>query len=238
MESFRYPHFCPLARAAEVLGNRWVLPILREVFVGPQRFSDLRRRLGNVSPSVLSQRLGVLERQGVLARRELPAPAASVVYELTARGQALEPVMMELIRWGTLLLATPLSGEHFEPDWMGLAARAFARSGPTPRLSFELRVVGPGRPEALVQGHGGPGGTVIGPADEGLAQLRVRAPALLLLAFLSGGLPPEAFSNHPDVVVEGDTARIAELPELFDVPNEASSLHATPESPTQEGVPL
>ena len=231
MGPFRYPQFCPVARAAEVLGNRWVLPILRELFVGPQRFSDLRRRMGGVSTSVLSERLAGLERQGVLARRELPAPSASVVYELTARGHALEPTLSELIRWGTPMLSAPLPGEHFEPDWLLLAARAFARSGATPRLSFELCATGAGR-DALVRGHGGPGGTRVGLTDDAPVDLRLRGPAIVLLAYLSRAISPEVLSEHPDVVVEGGAARLAELPELFDVPVE----DRVPKPPTPQGA--
>lgn len=238
MESFRYPQFCPLARAAEVLGHRWVLPILRELFIGPQRFSDLRRRMGGgVSTSVLSKRLLALERQGLLVRRDLPPPAASVVYELTFRGRALEDTFLGLIRWGALMMTSPLPGEHFEPEWLGLAAQAFARSVPTPEFSFELHATGEG-PDARVRGHGGTSGTRIGLADDEMADLRVNGPATLLLGFLAGAVSPDALSSHPDVIIEGDTARVAELPELFDVPSEDRVLQPAPENPTRQGVPV
>ena len=232
MESFRYPQFCPIARAAEVLGHRWVLPVLRELFVGPQRFSDLRRRMGGVSTSVLSERLSMLERQGVVARRELPAPAASIVYKLTARGQALESAFIELIRWGVLMMTAPLDGEHFEPDWLLLAARAFARHGPTAPFAFELRAFGAGQ-DAVVRGRGGAGGTQIGLANDEPVDLCVRGPAIVLLGYLAGSISPETLSEHPDIVIEGEAVRLAELPALFDVPSEERSFHATPENPTQ-----
>ncbi len=222
MESFRYSQFCPIARAAEVLGHRWVLPLLRELFIGPQRFSDLRRRMGGaVSTSVLSKRLVALERQGVVARRVLPPPAASVVYELTPRGRALEPALLGLIRWGALMMTSPLSGEHFEPEWLRLAARAFARSETTPELSFELHATGQG-PDAIVRGHGGASGTHIDSPDDSVAELCVRGPAVVLLGYLAGEVSPESLTKHPDVVIEGVTQRVAELPVLFDVPSENS----------------
>ncbi|HSJ96046.1 MAG TPA: helix-turn-helix domain-containing protein, partial [Myxococcota bacterium] len=71
MSEFRYAQFCPLARAAEVLGERWTLLIVRELMVGPQRFSDLRRRLPGVSSSVLAERLDRLERRGIVRRAQL-----------------------------------------------------------------------------------------------------------------------------------------------------------------------
>ncbi len=76
--SFRYAQFCPLACAAEILGERWTLLILRELFVGPQRFTDLRRRLPGISSSILATRLARLEERGIVARSSLapPTPAA------------------------------------------------------------------------------------------------------------------------------------------------------------------
>lgn len=236
MKPFRYPQFCPIARAAEVLGHRWVLPILRELFIGPQRFSDLRRRLGSVSTSVLSQRLSGLERQGVVARRELPAPAASVVYELTARGRALEPAFFELIRWGSPMLAAPLPGDRFEPDWLSLAMRAFARRDPTPRLTFELCATGAG-PDAVMRGRGGANGTHIGPLDGETVDLRVQGPATVLLGYLAGSISPDLLSSHPDVVIEGEEVRLAQLPDLFDVPTEDPVLNPAPRNPIQQGAP-
>jgi len=219
MESFRYPQFCALARAAEVIGHRWVLPILRELFIGPQRFSDLLRRMGGISTSVLAQRLTDLEQQGVITRRKLPAPAASTVYELTARGRALEPILHQLSRWATPMLTAPLPGDHVEPDWLQLATKIFARTDATPPLSFELLVTGAG-PDAEVRGHGGAGGTCFDLADDAPVDLHVRAPAVELLGYLSGAISAEVFANHPDVGVEGEATRLAELPQLFDVPLE------------------
>lgn len=235
MQPFRYPQFCPIARAAEILGHRWVLPILRELFIGPQRFSDLRRRLGNVSTSVLSERLAGLERQRVVARRKLPAPAASVVYELTARGRALDSALLELIRWGSPMLVAPRAGDHFEPDWLSLAARAFARRGPTPPLCFELLATGAG-PDAVVRGHGGISGTHIGPTDDEPIDLRVRGPAIVLLGYLAGAISPESLAGHPDVIIEAGADRVAELPDLFDVPAQDPGSYEAPESPTQQGA--
>lgn len=95
-----YRDACGIARALDVVGDRWALLVIRDLLLGPQRFTDLRAGLPGVSPDVLSQRLRELEEAGVLARRRLPPPAASQVYELTARGRALEPVLLELGRWG------------------------------------------------------------------------------------------------------------------------------------------
>jgi DNA-binding HxlR family transcriptional regulator len=96
-----YGDRCGVARALDVVGERWALLVVRELLLGPKRFTDLRAGLPNVGPDVLSQRLRELEQAGVLRRRTLPPPAGSRVYELTERGRELEPVVLALGRWGS-----------------------------------------------------------------------------------------------------------------------------------------
>ncbi|MBJ7602980.1 MAG: transcriptional regulator [Candidatus Dormibacteraeota bacterium] len=92
---------CGIARALDLIGERWALLVVRELVLGPKRFTDLRAGLPNLSPDVLAQRLRDLERVGVLRRRRLPPPAGSRVYELTEWGRELEPVVLALGRWGS-----------------------------------------------------------------------------------------------------------------------------------------
>lgn len=92
---------CGVARALDVIGERWALLVVRELLLGPKRFSDLRAGLPHLSADVLSQRLRELEQAGVLRRSKLPPPAASRVYELTDWGKELEPVVISLGRWGS-----------------------------------------------------------------------------------------------------------------------------------------
>src|SRR5215204_4849432 len=91
---------CAAAHALDLIGERWALLVVRELLLGPKRFTDLRTGLPGVSPNVLAQRLRELERAGVVRRRKLPPPAASRVYELTDWGSELEPVIIQLGRWG------------------------------------------------------------------------------------------------------------------------------------------
>jgi DNA-binding HxlR family transcriptional regulator len=91
---------CAAAHALDLVGERWALLVVRELLLGPKRFTDLRAGLPNVSPNVLAQRLRELERAGVVQRRKLAPPAASRVYELTEWGLELEPVITQLGRWG------------------------------------------------------------------------------------------------------------------------------------------
>jgi DNA-binding HxlR family transcriptional regulator len=96
-----YGDGCGVARALDVVGERWALLVVRELVLGPKRFTDLRDGLPHVGPDILSQRLRELERADVLRRRKLPPPAGSRVYELTVRGRELEPVVLALGRWGS-----------------------------------------------------------------------------------------------------------------------------------------
>lgn len=101
-----YDDPCGIARALDRIGERWALLVVRELLLGPRRFTDLRAGIPQASPNVLSQRLDELEASGVIGRRVLPPPAASAVYELTPWGKELEPVILAIARWGSR--ATPI----------------------------------------------------------------------------------------------------------------------------------
>jgi DNA-binding HxlR family transcriptional regulator len=95
-----YGDACGIARALDLVGERWALMVVRELLLGPKRFTDIRAGLPHVSPDVLAQRLRDLEQAGVVHHRRLPPPYGSQVYELTAVGRALEPALLALGRWG------------------------------------------------------------------------------------------------------------------------------------------
>ena len=101
MTARRYDDPCGIARALDAVGDRWALLVVRELIFGPKRFIQLRHGLHGVSPNVLSQRLRDLEDGGIVHRDVLDPPAGVAVYELTPRGRALEPVLLELGRWGS-----------------------------------------------------------------------------------------------------------------------------------------
>jgi DNA-binding HxlR family transcriptional regulator len=102
-----YDDPCGIARALDRIGERWALLVVRELLLGPKRFTDLRTGLPAASPNVLSQRLRELEASGVVQRRQLPPPASATVYELTAWGQELRPVILALARWGSRAVPVP-----------------------------------------------------------------------------------------------------------------------------------
>ncbi len=95
-----YGEGCAAAHALDLVGERWALLVVRELLLGPKRFTDLRRGIPHASPNVLSQRLRELEDAGVVRRATLPPPAASKIYELTEWGRGLEPVICALGAWG------------------------------------------------------------------------------------------------------------------------------------------
>jgi DNA-binding HxlR family transcriptional regulator len=96
-----YRDRCGVARALDLVGERWAVLIVRDLLLGPKRFTDLQAGLSGLSPDVLTQRLRELAEGGVIRRRKLPPPASSWVYELTDWGRELEPIVTELGRWGT-----------------------------------------------------------------------------------------------------------------------------------------
>jgi DNA-binding HxlR family transcriptional regulator len=102
-----YGEACGIPRALDRVGERWALMVVRELVLGPKRFTDLRAGLPHASPNVLAQRLKELEEVGVVRKRKLPPPAASQVYELTAWGRELETVLIALGRWGARAPAPP-----------------------------------------------------------------------------------------------------------------------------------
>src|SRR5882762_3594468 len=91
-----YGDRCGVARALDLVGERWALLVVRELLLGPKRFTDLRAGLPHVSPDILAQRLRELEDTGIVRRGTLPPPAASRIYELTERGHELEPLVIAL----------------------------------------------------------------------------------------------------------------------------------------------
>jgi DNA-binding HxlR family transcriptional regulator len=105
-----YGDACGISRALDLVGERWALLVIRELLLGPKRFTDIREGLPHLSADVLAQRLRELEEATLIARRKLPPPASSQVYELTARGAALEPALMELGRWGGANADPPTEG--------------------------------------------------------------------------------------------------------------------------------
>jgi DNA-binding HxlR family transcriptional regulator len=114
---------CGIAHASDLLAQRWALLVVRELLLGPKRFTDLRAGIPDISPNVLGQRLRELEESGILRRRKLAPPAAVQVYELTEWGRELEPAVLALGRWATRSPSFP-RGAEMGPDSLVLALKS------------------------------------------------------------------------------------------------------------------
>jgi DNA-binding HxlR family transcriptional regulator/putative sterol carrier protein len=110
----------------DVAGDRWTLLIVRELLLGPQRFTDLLDGLPGISRHLLTERLRALERDGVVVRQELPPPAARQVYALTVDGRDLADAVVPLVAWGARRLGARERSETFRPQWAALAMLTFA----------------------------------------------------------------------------------------------------------------
>jgi DNA-binding HxlR family transcriptional regulator len=215
MSVTRYAQFCALARAAEILGERWTLLVIRELLLGPKRFSDLVDRLGRVSPTVLTVRLNALIESGVVRRATLPSPFNAQVYELTPVGRDLQPAIRALIRWGGHFLFPMYPDDHFEPDWALLALDALARRTPTPARKVVLRVRH-GAKAASFLVMGGPSGTTIAKGDgPGGAVIEARFDTLLRI--IATQLPLDQAISDRLASVEGSLPAARVLPRLFDL---------------------
>lgn len=119
-----YRDLCGIARALDVVGERWALLVVRELLLGPKRFADLHRGLPGLSQNVLTQRLRELEASGVLERRRtLPPAGTGLVYDLTDRGRDLQPVLLALGRWGSPMPPRPGSARELSADALVVALR-------------------------------------------------------------------------------------------------------------------
>jgi ubiquinone biosynthesis protein UbiJ len=137
------------------------------------------------------------------------------VYELTEAGAGLLPAVVELARWGARFLEAPRPGDHFEPAWLRLGLRAFARRGRSPARSFRVSVRGPG-PEVCFVARGGEAGTRIEDADAA-AEVALRGDALALLGLAAGALDPREALAAGRIEVNGDAELVSDFPALFDM---------------------
>jgi DNA-binding HxlR family transcriptional regulator len=207
---------CGIARALDVIGERWALLVVRELLLGPKRFTDLRAGLPHVGPDVLSQRLRELERGGVVRRDQLPPPAGARVYELTERGRELEPIVLGLGRWGS---RAPFPADHgpLGIDALMLALKTLYDPAPASDglvgERYELRLAGQPfdvrpRDRKLDVSRG--------PAPDPVAL--IDALPVALPAFLWHGRQLDDALGAGEVTIAGDRAAAERLLGLFPIP--------------------
>jgi DNA-binding HxlR family transcriptional regulator len=207
-----YRQHCGIARALDLVGERWALLVLRELVLGPRRFTDLKQGLPGIATNVLSQRLRQLEHNGIVARRRLPPPAPATVYELTEYGQELVPIILAFGRWGAGSMG-PRPEEHTtQGRWFAVALKAFhdpeGAADITANVALDL-----GDAEVTLQLDRGKLDVVTGLDPD--ADLKITADSQTLVTFLAGA----------DVTVhaEGDQRLLRRLRDVFPFPARATA---------------
>jgi DNA-binding HxlR family transcriptional regulator len=205
--SREYGQPCSLAFALDSVGERWSLLIVRELMLGPLRFGDLSRAVGGAPTDVLTKRLRDLEADDVIARRELTAPVAATVYELTELGRGLERPLIELARWGM--------GLQKAEDVVGLAPSSLPNAlrvilQPPPSASFDLGLKTGGESYALSARDGWIAGSR---GDTGAPDLTLTGSTIEVLAAVVAGP-----AGVPGVEVEGDAGLLDELGTMVVIP--------------------
>jgi DNA-binding HxlR family transcriptional regulator/putative sterol carrier protein len=215
MSKRSYNQHCAVARALDIVGERWTLLIVRELLTGPRRFKDLLEGLPGIGTNLLTARLKDLEGYGVLRRTTLPPPAGSKVYQLTELGRSLQPAIVALGRWGLEFLGTPNEEDDVRPAWamvaMGSGLRQEAARGLQETYqfrideeAFHLRVKD-GEVEALQ-------GLAVDP------DLVVRGGTQTFLALTAGQVEPAEALDSGEIWIEGDQETLARCIEILGLP--------------------
>jgi len=209
-----YGQYCGLAYALELVGEKWALLIVRDLILGPKRFTDLRRSLPRIPSNVLSARLKALEQTGIVRRRLLPRPRTGVVYELTEYGSELEDVVLRLGLWGARSLGEPRAEEIVTSDSLMLALRATFRpeAARELRASFELRL-GPIVIHARV--NKGTLEVAEGPLRDADLSLETD---LAIRSLMSGELSPDEAIKSGRVRVTGNRDLLTRFVDVFHIP--------------------
>jgi DNA-binding HxlR family transcriptional regulator len=204
-EKRSYGQYCTVARALDVVGERWTLLLVRELLTGPKRFKDLLEGLPGIGTNLLAARLKTLEGEGIVRRATLPPPAGSNVYELTELGGSLEPVIVALSRWGARLLDAPREEEDLRAGWAAVAMRSAIGQGVAGGRpsTYEFRIDGEAFHVRVREGEEGERveakqGSVPDP------DLVVTGDAETFLAVASGRLSPEEAVQSGALRVEGE----------------------------------
>ncbi|MFT4189315.1 MAG: helix-turn-helix domain-containing protein [Aeromicrobium sp.] len=201
-----YGQYCGLARALEVVGDRWTLLVVRQLLIAPARYRDLRQALPGVATNLLADRLRDLESVGVVERR-VADEGGAVEYALTPWGAELREPVESLIRWSTPLMVRGPEGDAFRPEWLTLALPALLATRPLPVRAVTIALDLGDTPFRL---QAGPDVAVVGPPDGRPADATLRAEAYPLLGLAAGALSLDDALALGLVEVTGDTDAVRE----------------------------
>jgi DNA-binding HxlR family transcriptional regulator len=208
-----YQQFCPAARALDVVGERWALLVVRELLFGAKRYTDLQAGLPGVGPNVLAARLRSLEGAGIVRKRRLPPPAASTVYELTALGEGLRPVLSALFQWGLGLLGEPSGADVVKASYWLPAIEAAVRPDALPEDVDDVYELHVGEERVTVTARRGAARVRAGAAES--PDLVVRTDPVTFAALGRGTTTlPEALDTGK-LSFEGDDAAAQRCAALF-----------------------
>jgi DNA-binding HxlR family transcriptional regulator len=208
---------CGVARALDLVGERWALLVVRELLLGPKRFTDLRAGLPNASPNVLSQRLRELELAGIVRRRKLGPPAGVWVYELTEWGYDLEPAVLALGRWGSRSPAMPSAELGVDALMIALKTTFDPRAAEGLRALYELRL---GEEFFQVEVSDGRIDLARSAADHPDATIETDAATLRRLVF--GDVELDEALRAGALTLTGDRTAVAQFLRLFPRPTSVS----------------
>jgi DNA-binding HxlR family transcriptional regulator len=209
-----YGQFCGLARALELVGERWALLIIRDLLVGPRRFTDLHRGLPRIPTNVLAARLREMEDGGVVRRRLASRRPSGVVYELTEYGRALDAVVLKLGRWGASSLGEPREDEIVTGDSLVMALRSTFDPTAAKRLraTFELHVG-----EIVIHARVREGRVEVGEGSIPNADVRIEA-GLELRAVMAGEISVAEARRRGALRAKGKRALLDRFVALFPIP--------------------
>lgn len=214
-----YDDACGAAHALDLVGERWALLVMRELMLGPKRFTDIKAGLPGISANVLTQRLEGLEAAGVIARRRLPPPAAAQVYELTAWGYEAEPIFQVLGRWAARSPShdprLPLSSASLLLSFRTMLDPARAH-GIDASIGFRF-----GNETYAGRLHDGVFDLAPGPVEG--ADLVFSGPPPVIAAAVYGGVPLSALEESGALRIEGDRALAQRFLTLFPLPPKVGS---------------
>ncbi|WP_410583482.1 winged helix-turn-helix transcriptional regulator [Amycolatopsis sp. lyj-108] len=220
MTARTYGQFCGLARALEIIGERWSLLVIRDLVLGPKRFDELQHGLPKIPTSILSTRLNELERHGVVQRRVLSQLDAGVVYELTEYGNDLDQILLQLGLWGARSLTDPAADDLFTLDAAILSLYTTFQPDAARGIqcSFELHYGDQMIVHAVIDDGAVTAGE--GPLPEPDLIIEPRGPVVLKL--LNGELDATSALTCGAVAVKGDPAMLELFTRLFHIPSAPS----------------